>query len=99
LNLRELLPLGSQVTLEVDKKDLYGRSVAEIFDKKGTNINKQMTQLGFVVHYPFQKGCSQYQELEKAAKAKKVGVWSDSTFEMPWDYRKRKVIKKINTNK
>ena len=58
----------------MDKKDLYGRSVAEIFDKKGTNINKQMTQLGLVVHYPFQKGCNQYQDLEKAAKAKKVGV-------------------------
>lgn len=58
---------------------------------KGVNVNKKMTELGYVVHYPFQKGCNQYAELEKTAKSKKVGVWSDPQFEMPWKYRERMV--------
>ncbi len=40
-----------------------------------------------VVWYKFQKGCDDYKEIEKKAKKSKLGIWSDPSFEMPWDYR------------
>lgn len=85
--------MKSEVTLNGSVIDLYGRTVAEVITAKGVNVNKKMTELGLVIHYPFQKGCNHYQDLENKAKKDKKGVWSDSKFEKPWDYRKRMVIK------
>lgn len=50
-----------------------------------------MVEIGYVVHYKFQKGCNDYALLEKGAQSSKLGVWGDSKFEMPWDYRQRMV--------
>ena len=36
-------------------------------------------------------GCNDFKDIEASAKKVKMGVWSDSKFEMPWDYRKRMV--------
>lgn len=86
-----MLALKSTVKLHVCKKDLYGRTVAEIETKSGVNINKKMTESGYVVVYPFQNGCDDYKKIEKTAKDKKLGVWSDAKFELPWNYRTRMV--------
>ena len=37
-------------------------------------------------------GCNDFKDIEASAKKVKMGVWSDSKFEMPWDYRKRMVF-------
>lgn len=87
--LNELLPVGSKVSLIVANQDLYGRTVGEIINNKGININRKMVELGLAIYYPFQKGCTEYKDLEKTAKQSKLGVWSDKNFEFPWDYRKR----------
>lgn len=89
--LLQLLPTGSDVTLNVDKIDLYGRVVAEIITKAKINVNKKMVEIGQAVHYPFQKGCDAYADLEKTAKKNKIGVWSDPTFQLPWTYRENNV--------
>jgi len=87
--LAELLPLKSEATIIGGIKDLYGRTVSEIVNNKGVNVNKKMTEIGMVIWYPFQKGCDAFSALEKEAKKAKKGVWADNTFEKPWDYRKR----------
>ena len=51
-----------------------------------------MVEIGLAIHYPFQKGCLDYKDLERQAKSTKSGVWSDPNFEMPWDYRERNGI-------
>ena len=90
--LAELLPVGSEVTLNGDKTDLYHRTVAEIINKSKINVNKKMVEIGYAVFYPFQKGCSEYAELEKVARKSLLGVWSDSKFQAPWDYRAQNVL-------
>ena len=86
------MPLNSEVKLAGEKIDLYGRTVAEVINKAGVNVNKKMMELGLVVFYPFQKGCNDYKFVESVAKTAKSGVWSDKNFELPGDYRTRMVI-------
>jgi hypothetical protein len=86
------LPIGSKVTLQGSNRDLYGRTVAEVINQKNININRKMVEIGLAIYYPFQKGCSDYKDLERQAKSTKSGVWSDPKFEMPWDYRERNGI-------
>lgn len=49
--LRELLPIGSVVTLETYKDGIekYGRYLALVIDSEGTNINARMVTEGFAV--------------------------------------------------
>jgi hypothetical protein len=53
-----------------------------------------MAELGMAIYYPFQSGCLEYRTLTDLAKSKKVGVWSDRNFELPWNYRRRMGIGK-----
>ena len=59
------------------------------------NINRKMVESGMAVYYPFQSGCKEFQDLESVPKKNKVGVWADSNFELPWNYRRREGIGKI----
>jgi endonuclease YncB( thermonuclease family) len=87
-----MLPINTEVTLTSEKIDLYLRTVSEVITKAGkVNVNKKMVELGMAVHYKFQKGCDEYAELEKVAKKSQKGVWADSSFVMPWDYREQQV--------
>ena len=74
---------------------MYNRTLAEIININGININKKMVESGMAIYYPFQNGCKEYQELESFPKKSKIGLWSDANFELPWDYRKREGIGKI----
>ncbi len=88
---RELLPLYSKVKLIGSKIDMYNRTLAEVINFNGTNVNLKMMEEGMVVFYPYQTGCHEYRKMEKLANESKSGVWKDKTFEKPWDYRKRAV--------
>ena len=59
LYLRELLPLHSNVTLIGSALDQYNRTLSQVVNSKGININKKMMELGLVALYPGQKGNSQ----------------------------------------
>jgi micrococcal nuclease len=89
--LSELLPVNSEITLTSEKTDLYLRTVSEVITKNKVNVNKKMVELGLAVHYKFQKGCDEYADLESVARKNKLGVWADSGFQMPWDYREKNV--------
>jgi len=92
--LKELLPINSEVTLISDKKDIYNRTLSQIVTSSGVNINKKMVELGMAVYYSSQRDCKDFASIETTAKKNKVGIWSDKTFEMPMDYRKRMGIGK-----
>lgn len=92
--LKKMLPLGTKVTLHIQTIDRYGRSVAEVFTKKG-NINQLMIEQGHgFVYRQYLSNCdrSRYLSLERQAQKLGLGVWSTSStgIQRPWDYRRNK---------
>ena len=90
--LKQLTPIGSQVTLRVQTTDRYGRVVAELINHQG-NVNKQMVRAGQAFAYrKYLRKCDaqKYLRLEDEAKRQGIGIWSvgRSGITRPWDFRK-----------
>ena len=90
--LKQLTPVGSEVTLKVQTTDRYGRTVAELLNRRG-NVNKLMVEAGQAFAYRrYLRQCDaqKYLQLEENAKRQGTGVWSvgPSGITRPWDYRR-----------
>ena len=90
--LKQLMPVGSRVTLRVQTTDRYGRTVAELLNPRG-NVNQLMVGAGQAFAYRrYLHECDgqKYLQLEDEAKRQGLGVWSfgPSGITRPWDYRK-----------
>ena len=90
--LKQLTPIGSQVTLRVQTTDRYGRVVAELINYQG-NVNKLMVGAGQAFAYrKYLRKCDaqKYLGIEDEAKRRGIGIWSvgRSGITRPWDYRK-----------
>ena len=90
--LKQLTPVGSEVTLKVQTTDRYGRTVAELLNRRG-NVNKLMVEAGQAFAYRrYLRQCDaqKYLQLEADAKQQGRGVWSvgPSGITRPWDYRR-----------
>jgi endonuclease YncB( thermonuclease family) len=87
-----LVPVGSELSVRVQTKDRYGRSVAELFSSEGRNINLAMVQQGqaFVFHR-YLKRCDRkaYLEAERQAQRQRLGIWSQQGITRPWIFRTR----------
>ena len=85
------LILGKSISLKPQTKDLYGRTVAEVYSGS-TNINLQMVRLGAA--YPYRKYLGQcdraaYLSAEASASKRGIGVWGPyRPNQKPWDYRR-----------
>ena len=89
--LQRLTPVGSEVTLRVKTTDRYGRTVAELLNRRG-NVNQLMVRAGQAFAYRrYLRQCDaqKYLEIENEAKRLSLGVWSlgPSGITRPWDYR------------
>ena len=92
LFLKQLTPVGSEVTLRVQTTDRYGRTVAELLNSRG-NVNQLMVEAGQAFAYrQYLRQCDaqKYVQLEAEAKRQGKSVWSDgpSGITRPWDYRR-----------
>ena len=92
--LKQLTPVGSEVTLRVQTKDRNGRTVAELLNRRG-NVNQLMVKAGQAFAYRrYLRQCDakKYLQLEDEAKRQGLGIWSFGTSGVtrPWDYRKRR---------
>ncbi|WP_019509528.1 thermonuclease family protein [Pleurocapsa sp. PCC 7319] len=92
--LKQILPIGSEVQLRKVTVDKYGRTVGEIY-QENKSINLKMIESGMaVVYHQYLEGCSetkeQYLAAEAQAKEEKLGFWnqSDADLCMPWNFRK-----------
>ena len=90
--LKQLTPVGSEVTLRVQTTDHYGRTVAELLNHRG-NVNQLMVGAGQAFAYRrYLRECDtqKYLQLEADAKQHSRGVWSvgPSGITRPWDYRR-----------
>lgn len=87
------LVFGKTVTVEVHGRDRYERSVGKIL-VDGIDVNLEQVKRGFAWHYrnfenqqtPADRAA--YRDAESAARAKRLGLWSDPNPEPPWNYRK-----------
>lgn len=92
--LKELLPVGDPVELQVVDTDRYGRTVAEVF-RQNKNTNLQMVREGqAAVYRQYLDGCSQnkdqYLQAELATQQQRLNFWSQDNPVMPWDFRRGK---------
>jgi endonuclease YncB( thermonuclease family) len=89
-SLRERLPIGQEVRLDVKTTDRYGRSVAEVF--RGVNINLAMVEDGEAFAYRrYLSSCNEqvYLEAEHRASRRRFGVWQvPGGITRPWDFRR-----------
>ena len=88
--LQQLAPVGSEVALEVQTTDRYGRSVAEVF-RGGENLNLALVRQGAA--FAFRKYLGQcnslrYLSAESEAEFRRAGVWATpGGITRPWDWR------------
>ncbi|MEA5619567.1 thermonuclease family protein [Cronbergia sp. UHCC 0137] len=90
---------GNRVNLTITDSDRYGRKVAEVRLKDGTFIQQILLQEGLAkVYRPYLNKCPSkdlVQQAETKAQQERVGIWNDSKFTNPWEYRQ---IKKRSAN-
>jgi endonuclease YncB( thermonuclease family) len=83
------LVFGREVTLQTHGKDKHGRTIAEVFVEKGTNVNHSLVKDGWCWWYQkYAPGDLVLQELEQDAKAYKKGLWAEPNPVPPWLYRR-----------
>ena len=90
--LKQLTPVGSEVTLRVQTTDRYGRTVAELLNHRG-NVNQLMVEAGQAFSYRRYLGqcdAQRYLQLEAEANRQGTGVWSvgPSGITRHWDCRR-----------
>ena len=76
--LKQLLPVGSEVSLKVQTTDRFGRTVAELLNHRG-NVNQLMVEAGQAFAYRrYLRQCDAERYLQIEAEAKRLGngVWS-----------------------
>lgn len=85
---------GKMVTIiSKGKKDRYQRLIAEVKNKNGKILNKELVKNGLAMHYKKYSKEKEYDLLEKFAKENKIGLWSQIEVVKPWDFRKVKKSK------
>ena len=89
--LRERLPVGRKVTLELKTTDRFGRSVAEVISD--INIGLVMVEDGQAFafrRYLSECNADAYLEAEQRASRRRYGVWQEEGgITRPWDFRRR----------
>ena len=90
--LKQLLPVGQAVSLNVVDRDRYGRTVAKIYSGS-LSVNLALVQEGqAAVYRQYLTGCPELRDrllsAEASAKSRQLGLWAQSNPVMPWDYRK-----------
>lgn len=84
---------GDRVNLTIVDTDQYGRKVGEVRLPNKTFIQEVLTKEGLVIVYrQYIKNCPSAAVVEQAeaeAKKSKRGVWGDSKFVEPWEWRSK----------
>jgi len=85
------LTLGRRVRVEVLEVDTHGRSVG-IVSERGVNINVAMVREGWAWAYrrylsaPY---ASEFIDVEREARARRLGIWKRANPSPPWEFRRR----------
>jgi endonuclease YncB( thermonuclease family) len=77
---------GKEVTVEVETKDHFGRTVGKIL-VGGVDANLVQVQRGMAWFYAQYGREVAYRNAEAKAKTERVGLWSEPNPVPPWDFR------------
>lgn len=88
-NFTSSLIFGKIVNYQTLSKDGYGRYVTKIYYRR-QYISEALVKNGLAWFYRKYSDNLKLDKLEKLAKKKKIGLWSDINAVAPWDYRKNK---------
>ncbi len=95
------LVFNKVVKVDIKNKDMYGRSVSEVFLPDGRSLNKELLKNGYAWHYKDYNKDESLAELENQAREKKAGLWQNQHAQAPWEFRKGKKngtsVKQVNT--
>ncbi|MDY0223000.1 MAG: thermonuclease family protein [Desulfobacterium sp.] len=78
------------VTVEVETKDRYGRTVGEVILPDGSSLNRRIVEEGYAWWYRKYSEDNSLSELESKAQANKKGMWADKNPVAPWEWRRKK---------
>lgn len=85
---------GDRVNLTITDSDRYGRKIAEVRLGNGTLVQEVLARDGLVLVFDqYLKNCPDaaiVQQAQAEAQKHQRGVWSDSKFVTPWNYRSAK---------
>lgn len=79
---------GQVVRLDESGQDRYGRTLAEVYDERGRNINMLMVQAGLAWAYKEHLTNTAYQEMQDEATRENRGLWSENGYIYPSDWRR-----------
>jgi len=84
------LVFGKEVTLQTYGMDKYGRTIADVLQSDGANVNHELVKDGWCWWYrKYAPGDATLERLEIEAREAKRGLWADPTSIPPWEWRKR----------
>ena len=83
---------GKSVRVRVTDTDRYGRTVGDVFDPAGSNLNQALVRNGYAWWYRrYAPNDRTLQTLEAEARAAKRGLWAEAkTAVAPWEWRRGK---------
>lgn len=91
--LSQIIPVGAPVTLEYGTTacDMHGRLLAHVW-AGNMHANAEMVKRGLAVNYcvaPDFKYCDEFAQYTSLALNSAQGMFSDPSFELPYDFRRR----------
>lgn len=78
------------ISVEIITIDKYGRSIVEVTLPDGQSLNKLLIINGCAWHFNRFSKSKELADLEKKARASKVGLWKNKNAIAPWDFREMK---------
>ena len=87
----EDLILTESVRIETLDKDKYGREVSLVILPDGTLAQDHLMAAGkawVYTKYCRIAKCKEWKQMEKTAKASRLGIWRDDNAVPPWEWRK-----------
>jgi endonuclease YncB( thermonuclease family) len=85
---------SKQVTIELQKKDKYGRTVGKVV-LNSLDVCLEQIKFGMAWHYKHyeseqsKEDRETYAQAELAARTKALGIWQDKNPTPPWEFRKQ----------
>ena len=86
--LKKLLSETASVKLKSHKKDRYGRTIADLYNKKQESICLLMVKAGHAWHYKKYSDDKELAAAEVYARKNKLGLWQEANPTPPWEFRK-----------
>ena len=84
-----LEPQAKDVTIQTHGQDKYGRTLADVLLKDGTNVNQELVKQGWCWWYrKYAPGDTVLEQLEREAREGRKGLWADPQPVPPWEWRR-----------